>query len=249
VVLNSASLLPGNGEFPGQVGTGELITLTGYGIGPEQGVGYRPDNQGHVPTQLAGVRVLFDGIPALVFYAQSRQVNTQVPFEISGNQFTTLTLEYNSSTIGSITLPLGSRSPAVFRLQPNVSAQALAVNQDGSFNGPRSPAAPGSVVSFWGNGYGPIDASCPTGTLNPDSAVSLQNGYATFGYPGQPGIPAQYTGSAPTYPCGIVQINFLIPPATPSGTLTVAFLLNIAVPTSPTGRATDGYATSTISVK
>ena len=57
-VLNSATLDGSSGIAPG-----ELITLTGFGIGPDIGVIYQPDAQGNVPTQLGGVQVLFDGAP------------------------------------------------------------------------------------------------------------------------------------------------------------------------------------------
>ena len=45
-------------------------------------------------------------------------------------------------------------SPGIFRLQIGQSAQAAAINQDRTLNGPMNPAARGSVVAVWGTGYG-----------------------------------------------------------------------------------------------
>jgi hypothetical protein len=63
----------------GGIAAAELVTLTGFGIGPDAGVSYQPDAQGNVPAETGGVQVMFDGAPAPVLYAQSRQINTIAP--------------------------------------------------------------------------------------------------------------------------------------------------------------------------
>jgi uncharacterized protein (TIGR03437 family) len=195
---------------------GELITLTGVGIGPDTGVGYQPNAQGQIPRQLAGVQVLFDGRPAPVLYVQSRQINALAPVELSGQTQTNITVIYNQATVGSIAAEVvADGRPGIFRLQPGVSSQAAAVNQDGTVNGPSNPAARGSVVSVWGTGFGPTDPPCATGGLNPPGPVKLAAGFSVDivdGSPsGGPVAPALYAGSAPTLPCGVVQINLLVP--------------------------------------
>ena len=80
-----------------------------------------------------------------------------------------------------------------------------------------NPAVRGSVVSVWGTGFGLIDPPCATGGLNPYGPVNLAAGLSVdiaVGSP--PGIPvdyapALYAGSAPGLPCGVVQINLLVP--------------------------------------
>jgi uncharacterized protein (TIGR03437 family) len=211
-VLNSATL----SEEGGATVPGELITLTGFGIGPATGVAYQPDAQGQIPRQLAGVQVLFDGQPAPVLYAQSQQVNAQAPVELSGKTQTNITLVYDQATLGSITSPvMPFGSPGIFRLQPGVSSPALAENQDATLNGPSNPAPRGSIVAIWGTGFGLLDPSCATGGLNPPGPVNLAAGLGveTVGSSalGGPGAPALYAGSAPTLPCGVVQINFAVP--------------------------------------
>jgi uncharacterized protein (TIGR03437 family) len=207
-VLNSATLY---GDNQG-VAPGELITLTGFGIGPDTGVTYQPDEQGMVPRLLAGVQVLFDGEPAPVLYAQSRQVNAQAPFELSGKTLTKISLVYNQVTVGSMTVPANQGRPGIFRLQTGVSTQAVALNQDGTLNGAANPAARGSIVAVWGTGFPPIDAPCATGSLNPPGPVSLAGGWKiSFGIE-----EVVYAGSAPGLLCGIVQINLAVPPSGPS---------------------------------
>ena len=192
---------------------GEFISLLGFGIGPETGSGAQAGPNG-TPLTLGGVQVLFDGIPAPVVYAQSRQVNAQAPFELAGQTSTVVTLQYNGATFGPVTVPVRFGDPGLFRLQPNVSAQAYAVNQDGTINGPSNPAARGSIVALWGTGFGSVDPGCSTGGLNAPGPVNLASGLGvTIGGGGA----IQYAGGAPTLACGIVQINMQVPLDGPSG--------------------------------
>ena len=54
------------------------------------------------------------------------------------------------------------------------------MNQDGTANGPSNPAAPGSIVTVWGTGFGTLDPSCATGAPNPDAAVNLAAGFGVL---------------------------------------------------------------------
>jgi len=200
-VLNAASQEPASGVVPG-----ELVTLVGFGIGPESGVAYQPGPQGQIPTSLAGVEVFFDGQPAPVLYAQSRQVNAVAPFGIALT--TEITLQYNNTTFGPFSKPVALADPEIFRLLPGVSTQAAAINQDNTINGPSNPAPRGSVVSLFGTGFGPTNPGCTAGGLNVPAAANLAEVTVTVNDGAAPVI---YAGSAPTLPCGVTQINMLVP--------------------------------------
>jgi uncharacterized protein (TIGR03437 family) len=212
-VLNSATLDGSSGIAPG-----ELMTLTGFGIGPDIGVVYEPGAQGNVPTQLAGVQVLFDGAPAPVVYAQSRQINAIAPVGLGAIHTPhNVTVTYNAQQFGPAVASAIFGSPGIFRLQIGQSSQAAAINQDGTLNGPTNPAARGSFVSVWGTGYGQTNPPCPIGGLNVPDAAPLSPGISALIYYVDPNLPGlqlatvQYAGSAPTLVCGIVQINFQVP--------------------------------------
>ncbi|MEO8593098.1 MAG: SBBP repeat-containing protein [Candidatus Solibacter sp.] len=225
-VLNSATLansLYGSSAAPGIV-PGEAITLTGIGLGPEVGVAGQPDAQGRAPRQIAGVQVLFDGQPVPLTYVQSRQINVMAPTELATGRDITITVVHDQATIGPIQASVSNYGYAgVFRLQPGASTQAAAVNQDGSINGPNHPAARGSVVSVWGTGFGLSEGACPTGGMNPAGAANLAEPLRVFIADATPaGTPITYTpplyaGNAPGLPCGVVQINFLVPTYTNPG--------------------------------
>ena len=210
-VLNSATLSGNGGIAPG-----ELVTLTGFGIGPDIGVVYQPDAQGNVLTQLGGVQVLFDGVPAPILYAQSRQINAIAPVGSAANGTRQVTVTYNHQQFGPAVAQVTFGSPGIFRLQFGQSAQAAAINQNGTLNGPMNPASRGSVVAVWGTGYGQTNPPCPIGGLNLPYAAPLSPGVSALIYYVDPNsvvqlATVQYAGSAPTLVCGIVQINFQVP--------------------------------------
>lgn len=219
-VLNAATQSGSGGTAPG-----ELITLTGFGIGPDIGVVYKPDAQGNVPTQLGGVQVLFDGVPVPILYAQSRQINAIEPVGPAVNGTRQVTVIYDGQRFGPAVAQVKFGSPGIFRLQFGQSAQAVAINQDGTLNGPTNPAARGSIVAVWGTGYGQIDPPCQSGGLNLPYAAPLSPGISALIYKVDPNLlgvqepaPVQYAGSAPSLVCGVVQINFQVPVNAAPGT-------------------------------
>lgn len=212
-VLNAATLSGSGGIAPG-----ELLTLTGFGIGPETGVAYQPGAQGNVPTELAGVQVLFDGVPVPILYAQSRQINAIAPAASAVNGTVQVAVTYNNHQFGPAVATATFGSPGIFRLQIGQSAQAAAINQDGTLNGPTNPAARGSIVAVWGTGYGQTNPPCPTGGLNLPYAAPLSPGTSALILSVNPNLsgvqepaPVHYAGSAPTQVCGVQQINFQVP--------------------------------------
>jgi uncharacterized protein (TIGR03437 family) len=208
-LLNSATL-DGTPAVPGA-----LISLVGYGIGPDSGVAASPGTNGY-PTTLSGVQVLFDGVPAPITYVQSTQVNAQVPFELAGKASTSITLNYGGATYGPLKVPTQFAAPGFFRLQPDVSTQAYAVNQDGTFNSASNPAPRGSIISLWGTGFGSTDPGCATGGENQPGPANLGGGLSVQVMNGGPVL---YAGGAPTLACGIFQVNMVVPANKPAGML------------------------------
>ncbi|MCW5981277.1 MAG: hypothetical protein KIT09_24550 [Bryobacteraceae bacterium] len=188
------------------VAPGEIVSLYGTALGPAVGVGAQLDLSGSLATELAGVRVLFDGKPAPLLYVGMNQVNAIVPFEVAARSSTSV------QTIG----PDGSSSPVVLAVTPSdpqiffgAGGYAAAINQDGSINSEANPAAPGSVLAFYVNGAGVFDASLADGTIvAPPLPIPVLPLTATFDQ-----APAEvvYAGAAPGIVAGVVQVNIRIP--------------------------------------
>jgi uncharacterized protein (TIGR03437 family) len=204
-----------------EMAPGEIVTFFGAGIGPNVGAVASPDSMAGYPTSLAGVQVLFDGIPGPVFYAQSDQVNAQAPFELSGQSTTNVTLTYNGSTFGPIQMGLRFADPGLFRAQPGVSAQALALNQDGTWNSSSNPALRGSVVTLFGNGFGPTVPACATGAASGSSSSTQTTLIPNLNPVILGGGPVQSAGGVAGLACGVIEIQMQIPTTAQIGPLII----------------------------
>jgi uncharacterized protein (TIGR03437 family) len=165
-----------------QVAPGEIVSIMGTGLGPPQGSAFRLDAQGRVPTLTGGTRVLFNGVPAPVLYAQDGQVNAIVPFGISPGSSLAVQVEYQGQPVTPLTVPVYGAQPGVFTADGSGSGLAVAVNQDGTLNSEANPAPAGSIVSLFVNGLGATSPASVEGALAASTA---------------PQPTAAYTGQSP----------------------------------------------------
>ncbi|MCC6362855.1 MAG: SBBP repeat-containing protein, partial [Bryobacterales bacterium] len=75
------------------IAPGEVLAIFGPDIGPPEPAVYMLDENNTVPRELAGVRVLFDDIPAPVLYVSGNQINVVSPFGISGRTGTVIRVQ------------------------------------------------------------------------------------------------------------------------------------------------------------
>jgi uncharacterized protein (TIGR03437 family) len=201
-ILNAASLLPG------AVSAGEVITLIGSGIGPLQPATLQVLTSGLVSTNLSNTIVSFDSVQAPLLYAGLNQINAVVPFEVSGQTSTLLTITHNGQKTPSISAAIAPAAPAIFTQDANGIGQAAALNQDGSLNTPLNPAEQGSIVAVYLTGAGQTNPLGLTGGITPAPGSMALSTTATIG-----GLPAEvlYSGPAPGLIAGVSQVNLRIP--------------------------------------
>jgi uncharacterized protein (TIGR03437 family) len=154
------------------------------------------------PASQTGVHVSFDGFNAPVTYVGAGQINAIVPYEIAGRTITDLTVSAGGSASSPISLRVVGTSPAIF-----------AATLPGS-------AAAGSVITFFATGEGlyPGAVSGAITSSQPPFPTPTAPVSVTVG-----GQPAQilYAGEAPGSISGLLQVNAVISPSTPSGPQTV----------------------------
>ena len=202
-ILNAASLLPG------PIAPGEIITLTGAGLGPATGLGPGRLASGAVDTLRGGTRVLFDGVPAPLLFVRADQINAIVPYNVYGRTGTNLQVEISGLASDPIGLRAVNTSPALFSADGSGRGQVSIVNQDGTINSPSAPAAIGSVISLYGTGEGQTAPPGQDGRIvstdlrTPIGPVSVKIG----------GVAAEvrYVGSAPGQVSGLFQLNATVP--------------------------------------
>jgi len=188
---------------------GALMTLFVEQLGPERPAGARLEN-GQLPRELEGTRVLLDGVPAPLLYVDAYQINMQVPYELRPGGMVSVQVFGSAVPSNRIRVPVAEASPELF--QDFATRHVVAVNQDGSRNANGAPAAPGSVVLLFGAGAGdvsgPRQSGVPAGPVHP---VALLPSRVEIG-----GEPADvlFAGEVPGF-IGLTQLNVRLPDRSP----------------------------------
>jgi uncharacterized protein (TIGR03437 family) len=193
----------------GAIAPGEMVTIKGVGLGPSTAVQFSVDpSTGKVDTTLGGVQVLFGNIAAPITYVSTTQINAIVPYEVAGQSQIKVTVLYNG-TSPPLTATVAGAAPGAFTFNSTGAGQAVAANQDGSFNGPASPAPKGSYVTIYFTGGGQTIPAGATGSVNSTTILKqFQNVSVTVG--GQPAI-VTFAGAAPGFVDGVCQLNIQLP--------------------------------------
>ena len=89
-----ASVLHGASLRPGVLAVGTAASVFGNSLGPEDGLGLEIGPDGKITKNLGGVQVFFDEIPAVLTYAQRRQINCMVPYGLSGRTLVEVVVEF-----------------------------------------------------------------------------------------------------------------------------------------------------------
>ena len=202
----------------GPIAPGEIVALSGNGLGPEHGIQTQATLQSPFPTQAENVEVTFDGKPAPLLWVQDAQINVVAPWSLTPGQATQICASYHNVKTNCLTWPVAQVAPAVFTVD---GVHAAAVNQDGTINAADNPAAPGSIVSVFATGLGPITPPQADGTLVglplPNNVLAVQLEAKSLGstYPFGPPMritpfDVTYAGPAPSLVAGVSQINFKV---------------------------------------
>jgi uncharacterized protein (TIGR03437 family) len=184
-IVNAASLQAG------AISPGEIVSIFGAGMGSGGGLTAAFDGNGLLPTQLGDSEVRFDGVPAPLFYAQSGQINAQVPYAVTGGS-THVQVFFQGKLVSAADFPVAPSAPALF---PTPNAEG-------------NPAPRGSVVVFYATGEG----------LTNGPNIAGEAAAAPYPQPLLPvtltiaGVTAEllYAGSAPGT-AGVLQVNAVIP--------------------------------------
>jgi uncharacterized protein (TIGR03437 family) len=194
----------------GPIAPGEMATLFGNGLGPQQGVRTEATVQSPFPTQAANVEVTFDGTPAPLLWVQDTQINVAVPWSLTGAT-TQVCVTYNNVRTNCLTWPVAQAAPGVFTVD---GVHAAALNEDGTINSAANPAKADSIVAVFANGLGPISPPQADGSLVglplPVDVLPLKLGLPCVGFGCFAPIEYDvvYGGPAPFLIVGASQVNF-----------------------------------------
>jgi hypothetical protein len=157
--------VPGVDTFPQEpAAPGELVHINGACIGPVNPVCASFDADGNLPRGLGGVSVTMNGLQLPLLSVSENMVVAQVPWEAAPVDAPKSNIQLTYQGVTSVSLePVAYPYPALFTMDGQAGAQAVAVNQDGTMNSAANPAPKGSVVTLYGSGFGPVAPAAATG--------------------------------------------------------------------------------------
>jgi uncharacterized protein (TIGR03437 family) len=203
------------GDQRASVSPGELLIIHGSGMGPREVVPLGLDTAGRVADQLAGTRVLFDGVPAPLIYVWDRQLSAVAPYGTAGKVVTQLQVEYLGVKSKPVSVPVSSAQPGIFTRDSSGRGPGAIINQDGTVNSVSNPAPRGSIVSIYATGEGQTD---PGGVDGQIAGEVLARPLATV----QVRIDGleseiQFARAVPMLVAGVLQVDARIPPDSRAG--------------------------------
>lgn len=189
-----------------------------------------------LPSELAGVSMLINGIPAPILSVSdlapqgkpgSQQINFQVPFEANVQRLTNVfgysaaaltSVELRYQGLSSFGLPL-TTAPGIFTLPDGSGAIQHAT--DYSLVTPQNPAEPGEVIIVYVTGLGPVRPAVDTGSAatGPSAIIGSYTSptvnvgdvlYAGL-TPGAPGLYQMNVRLARDLPSGVTQMYITWP--------------------------------------
>lgn len=166
-----------------------------------------------LPTSLGVTQVIMNGIAAPLYYADSTQINAQVPWEVNGATSLSVTVMVNGVPSNLATTPLAVQTPGIFVVAHASSGTAVT---------PANPALQGEYLTIYCAGLGPVTSPPATGAAaeaSPPSATPV-NPAVTIG-----GVAASvvFSGLTPGL-AGLYQVNAQVPANVPGGSDVVVVL-------------------------
>ncbi len=200
----------------GSVAPGEMISIFGQNLGPSTPQGLQLAD-GNVATSLAGVRVLFNGVPAPMILAYATQLNAIVPFEAGTGSTVSIQVEYAGLSSAAVSVPVAAASPGIFTADSSGKGPCAALNQNYSYNNSANPAAPGSAVTVYMTGAGQTTPAGVDGLVSQDPGALARPSLPVTAQIGGVAATVLYAGNSVGIVSGVVQLNLAVPPGLPAG--------------------------------
>jgi len=214
--VNVTSVANGASLATGPVAPGEMVAIATSGISLNGTTRMQVDSTGRLTTELAGVKVFFDGTQAPLVAVSSSRITAIAPYDIEGKTTVRLRVEYKGAESNTVTLNVAKTAPGIFSQEETGKGQGEIYNDTWTLNSRTAPAAPGSTVTVLWTGGGitfpaGLDGRIETGgmpkpaaevkaTIGGKAATVVYAGAVPFTWSGllmaQIKVPADVTGDA-----------------------------------------------------
>jgi uncharacterized protein (TIGR03437 family) len=210
--ISSGGIVSAAGSSPG-IARGSVASLYGTSLAD----GPSPATSAPLPRTLGNTQVAVNGVSAPLWYADSSQINFQVPFESPLQGQASVVVTHSGVASSPMNVTLTPYAPSVFTYQrsPGVFDPIIVHATDNQLVTPADPAVAGEYVVVYGTGIGDLTVVPATDAPSPTSppATAKVTPTATIG-----GVNAT-VGFAGLTPGGIglAQFNIQLPSSLPSG--------------------------------
>jgi uncharacterized protein (TIGR03437 family) len=158
---------------------------------------------------LGNVQVTVNGTPAPLYYVSPGQVDFQIPYSIAPGP-ALVQVSSNGTAGGSAGITVQQAAPGILTWVDGAgNTRAIAQNQDYSLNSSNNCATPGSYVTVYMMGSGPLNNPIASGAAAPASPLS-QETLTTTATVGAAYASVPFAGMAPTF-VGLMQVNLQVP--------------------------------------
>jgi uncharacterized protein (TIGR03437 family) len=200
-VVNAASYLAG------PIAPGEIISIFGLNLGPEEQAGAQLDASGRLTRSLVGTTVWFDDVAAPLYSVQAGQINAQVPYRVAGKSNSVIQVQYQGAWSNPVSLAVSATAPGLFAIAGGAGQGAI-LNANLSPNSLANPAPRSSFIVLYATGEGETRPPGEDGKLSEfPYPAPLLSPIVTIG-----GLQAEssFAGAAPGF-AGLLQINVRVP--------------------------------------
>jgi uncharacterized protein (TIGR03437 family) len=221
-VVNSASFKPGS------LAPGTLVTINGQHLS-EAAEAAVDDGEHSLPTELAGIQVLFDGYKLPLVSVSSSQIRAQLPYTVSGTG-SSLYVRRESvngtvATTNAVAVQIVPASPGIFALSGSEPRSGVLLHDktDTTVSGAPvtrdDPAKPGEAVTIWATGLGAVNPSHFDKAVEagqPYSGPDTETQMPVEAYLNGQSVPVLHAGLAQGA-VGIYEVRVLLPVSFPPG--------------------------------
>lgn len=166
-------------------------------------------------TELVGIQVFVDGVPAPLYFVSETQINFQMPFESALESVNIVVIRDGQVSL-SFEATVEQDVPRLFSFVLEEQVEPIITHADGSIVTPTNGAESGETLIAYLTGVGDLLSPPETGAAagsNPLSTTTVTPTVVVNGVE----VTADFSGLTPGL-VGLVQVNFRMPEGLPSGT-------------------------------
>ncbi len=200
------------------VAPGQIVALFGSNLASEKAQASRIP----LPTSLGGVTAKLATSDVPLYYADSGQVNAQVPFDLSAGETFPLLVQVGGVPSPPEPVTVTSVQPGIFTVNSSGSGAGVVVSADGKLIDSSNPAKAGQVVVVYATGLGATSPAVKAGEASPSGTPAVVSQTVSAFVAGAAGK-VEFAGLTPGL-VGLYQINLRIPENTAAGAAVELYL-------------------------